>query len=119
MFGVRALPRCTVISSLIFFTRALLITSMKSPRNDASDLEYGSVYCPSLSDAISTCKPGTRFYYYYCCGDMEFYCCFAFETWFVVVLSCAAFIATVCIGYVVVRCICCRRVDTRDDYSDG
>uniref|UniRef100_A0A0M3HTR0 Protein shisa-5 n=1 Tax=Ascaris lumbricoides TaxID=6252 RepID=A0A0M3HTR0_ASCLU len=102
------MKRPSTISSLILLLRALLTTSVRSQAEEMPGLEFGSVYCPSMSDAISTCKPGSQFYHYYCCGDMGFYCCFAFKTWFVVVLSCAGFMASVCLGYLIMKFVCCR-----------
>lgn len=53
------MKRPSTISSLILLLRALLTTSVRSQAEEMPGLEFGSVYCPSMSDAISTCKPGT------------------------------------------------------------
>ncbi|CAJ0560132.1 unnamed protein product, partial [Mesorhabditis spiculigera] len=102
------LYKLAVLASIALVMGANLEDDVKGAVNDVTTTKEGAKYCPAII-AGKPCPSGSFFHYYNCCGNLNMDCCFALQTWVIVVLAVFGVILLASFVLSLIRCVFCRR----------
>ncbi|CAJ0942395.1 unnamed protein product, partial [Mesorhabditis belari] len=86
---------------------AFSANEIKDTISDVTSTKGGAEWCPVFGG--TQCPSSSFVHYYNCCGTLNKDCCFALQTWVIVVLALIGVIALASLVLSLIRCVFCRR----------